>query len=159
MVIYNFFKNLLLNRKYTKIIKSVYKDDDMLNKLSQLFGSEFRMDWVGRIYTVLNPNIVDDKLDVNTQIFEYGENGLSNSVYLERYIMTKLNMIKDFVIANNLFDLLTYRIEKIDDYDNYLFVIEPITFEDCKKWTKIFGITYGIIAIISIILLIIFPIL
>ena len=57
MVIYNFFKNLLLNRKYTKIIKSVYKDDDMLNKLSQLFGSEFRIDWVGRIYTVLNPNV------------------------------------------------------------------------------------------------------
>ena len=112
MVIYNFFKNLLLNRKYTKIIKSVYKDDDMLNKLSQLFGSEFRIDWVGRIYTVLNPNIVDDKLDVNTQIFEYGENGLSNSVYLERYIMTKLNMIKDFVIANNLFDLFLFLLLK-----------------------------------------------
>lgn len=153
MIIYNFFKNLLLNIKYTKLIKQVYKDDDIINKLSKLFGVEFRIDWVGRLYAVLNPNIVDEKFDVNTQIFEYGENGLSNTVYLEKYIMTKLNIIKDFVIANNLFDLLTYRIEKLDNYDNYLFVIEPITFYDCKKWTKIFAITYSILLVIGIVLL------
>lgn len=156
MIFYKFITNFLLNRKYMKIIKNVYKEDDMLNKLSELFGTEFRMDWVGRIYTVINPNIVDNKLDINTQIFEYGETGLSNEIYVERYIMIKLNLIKDFVIANNLFDLLTYRIEKLDEYDNYLFVIEPITFEDCKKWTKIFGITYLSILILSIIALIIF---
>jgi hypothetical protein len=80
MVFYKFITNFLLNIKYTKIIKKVYKDDDILNKLSQLFGTEFRMDWVGRIYTVINPNIVDNKFDVNTQIFEYGENGLSNEI-------------------------------------------------------------------------------
>ena len=151
MVLYKFITNFLLNIKYTKIIKKVYKDDDILNKLSQLFGTEFRMDWVGRIYTVINPNIVDNKFDVNTQIFEYGENGLSNEIYVERYIMFKLNLIKDFVIANNLFDILTYRIEKIDDYDNYLFVIEPITFDDAKRWTKIFSITYGILLVLSVI--------
>jgi hypothetical protein len=151
MVFYKFITNFLLNIKYTKIIKKVYKDDDILNKLSQLFGTEFRMDWVGRIYTVINPNIVDNKFDVNTQIFEYGENGLSNEIYVERYIMFKLNLIKDFVIANNLFDILTYRIEKIDDYDNYLFIIEPITFDDAKKWTKIFSITYGILLVLSVI--------
>ena len=151
MILYKFITNFLLNIKYTKIIKKVYKDDDILNKLSQLFGTEFRMDWVGRIYTVINPNIVDNKFDVNTQIFEYGENGLSNEIYVERYIMFKLNLIKDFVIANNLFDILTYRIEKIDDYDNYLFIIEPITFDDAKRWTKIFSITYGILLVLSVI--------
>lgn len=155
MIFYKFITNLLLNIKYTKLIKSVYKEDDILNKLSQLFGTEFRMDWVGRIYTVINPNIVDEKLDINTQIFEYGEKGLSNTVYVERYIMLKLNLIKDFVIANNLFDLLTYRIEKLDDYDNYLFVIEPITFAECKKWTKIFGITSITLLVIAAILLIV----
>lgn len=151
MIFYKFITNLLLNIKYTKLIKNVYKEDDLLNKLSKLFGSEFRMDWVGRIYTVINPNIIDDQLDLNTQIFEYNENGFSNNVYVEKYIMTKLNAIKDFVIANNLFDLLTYRIEKLDKYDNYLFIIEPITFEDCKKWTKIFSITYSILIVVAIV--------
>ena len=156
MVFYKFIKNLILNIKYSKIIRKVYKEDDMINKLSQLFDTEFRMDWVGRLYCVINPNIIENKFDVNTQVFEYGENGLNNNVYIEKYIMTKLNAIKDYVIANNLFDLLTYRIEKLDEYDNYLFVIEPITFQDCKKWTKIFLIVYSILISFGIIFCLIF---
>lgn len=156
MIFYKFIKNLILNIKYSKIIRKVYKEDDMINKLSQLFDTEFRMDWVGRLYCVINPNIIENKFDVNTQVFEYGENGLNNNVYIEKYIMTKLNAIKDFVIANNLFDLLTYHIEKLDEYDNYLFVIEPITFQDCKKWTKIFLIVYSILIFFSIIFCLIF---
>lgn len=155
MVFYSFIKNLLLNVKYTRLLKSIYSDEQLLNKFSQLFGTEFRMDWVGRIYAVFNPNIINDELDVNSQIFEYGENGLTNSPYIEKWIMTKLNIVKDFIMANNLFDLLTYEIKKIDDYDNYLFIIKPITFDDCVKWTKIFGITYSILTIITISLLII----
>lgn len=133
-------------------MKRIYDEENLLYKFSQLFGTEFRIDWVGRIYTVFNPNIINDQFDVNTQIFEYDENGLTNKPYIEKWIMTRFNLIKDFVMANNLFDLLTYEIEKIDEYDNYLFVIKPITFDDCAKWTKIFGITYSSIAIISLIM-------
>jgi hypothetical protein len=56
-------------------------------------------------------------------------------------------------MANNLFDLLTYELKKIDEYDNYLFIIKPITFDDCKKWTKIFGITYLAILVTALTLL------
>lgn len=155
MVIYSFLKNLLLNIKYTKLLKKIYSNEDLLNKFSQLFGTEFRIDWVGRVYAVFNPNIMNDKLDVNSQIFEYGENGLTNEPYIEKWIMTRLNLVKDFVMANNLFDMLTYEIKQIDEYDNYLFIIKPITFDECVKWTKIFGITYSILAIIATILLIV----
>ena len=155
MVLYKFFKYLILNIRYTKLLKKIYKNEDILNRFTQLFGTEFRIDWVGRIYTVINPNINNAQIDVNTQIFEYGENGLSNTVYIEHWIMQKLNIVKDFIMANNLFDLLTYNIDKLDNYDNYLFVIKPITFDDCYKWTKIFAITYSILAVIAIILLII----
>lgn len=156
MVLIRFIKNLWLNYKYTKILKKVYDDEQLLTKFSQLFGTEFRIDWVGRIYTVINPNIIQDVYDTNTQIFEYGENGLNNTAYIEHWIMTKLNAVRNFIMANNLFDLLTYEIKKIDDFDNYLFVIKPITFDDCKKWTKIFAIVYSILLVIGITLLIIF---
>ena len=137
------------------MLKRVYEDEQLIYKFSQLFGTEFRIDWVGRIYAVFNPNIINDALDVNSQIFEYGERGLTNEPYLEKWVMTKLNLIKGFVMANNLFDMLTYEIKQIDEYDNYLFIIKPITFDDCIKWTKIFGITYSILTIIAISLLII----
>ena len=156
MVFYSFIKNLALNVKYTRILKKIYKDEQIIERFSQLFGTEFRMDWVGRIYTVINPNIINEKFDSNTQIFEYGNNGFTNEPYIEKWIMTKLNIVKDFILANNLFDLLTYEIKRIDDYDNYLFVIKPITFDDCKKWTKIFAGVYTALAIIVISLLIYF---
>lgn len=153
MVFYKFIKNLILNIKYTKLLKQIYKDENLLEKFSQLFSTEFRLDWVGRIYTVINPNILKDKFDVNTQIFEYGENGFTNEPYIEKYIMTKFNLVKDFIMANNLFDLLTYEIKRLDEYDNYLFIIKPITFDECKKWTKIFAIVYSVITIVGITLL------
>lgn len=156
MVLYRFIKYLILNVKYTRLLKKIYEDEHIIEKFSRLFGTEFRMDWVGRLYTIINPNIVDDKLDLNTQFFEYGENGLSNTMYVEKWVMTKLNAIQDFVMANNLFDILTYDIERLDDYDNYLFVIRPITFDDCAKWTKIFFIVYPILGVIATTLLILF---
>lgn len=155
MVFYSFIKNLLLNVKYTRMLKRVYEDEQLLKKFSELFGTEFRIDWVGRIYAVFNPNIINDALDVNSQIFEYSDRGLTNEPYIEKWVMTKLNLIEGFVMANNLFDMLTYEIKQIDEYDNYLFIIKPITFDDCIKWTKIFGITYSILTIIVISLLII----
>ena len=156
MIFYNFLKNLVLNIKYTRILKKIYKDEDLLNKFSQLFGVEFRIDWVGRVYTIINPNITNEKLNINTQIFEYGEDGFTNRPYVEKYIMTRLNLIRDFIMANNMFDLLTYEIKRLDEYDNYLFVIKPITFDDCMKWTKVFAIVYSVIAIIGTTLLCIF---
>lgn len=156
MIIYNFFKNLYLNVKYSKILNKVYKDERILENLSQLFGSEFKKDWINRIYTVINPNLLDNKLNTNTQIFEYDENGLNNSPYIEKWIMDRLNIAQQFIQANNLFDLLTYEIKKIDDYDNYLLIIEPITLKDCIKYTKRFGILLNILIIIAILLVIIF---
>lgn len=144
-----------MNIKYTRLLNKIYNDENLINKFSELFGTEFRIDWVGRIYAVFNPNIMNNELDVNSQIFEYNEKGLTNSPYIEKWIMTRLILVKDFIMANNLFDLLTYEIKKIDDYDNYLFIIKPITFDDCAKWTKIFSIVYGILTIIGTILLIV----
>lgn len=143
-----------MNIKYTRIIKNVYENEGLIHKFSQLFGTEFRMDWVGRIYAVLNPNIVNEKLDYNTQIFEYGENGLTNEPYVEKWIMTKFNIIRDFVMAHNLFDILTYEIKKLDEYDNYLLIIKPLPFDDCKKWVKWFAIELGVLLFIGIFLLI-----
>lgn len=153
MITYRFIKYLLLHIKYTKILKKVFRDENLLDNLSKLFNSEFRMDWVGRIYTVINPSIQNGVYDINNQIFEYTDDGFDNRAHVESYIMKQLNVAKLFIKANNLFDMLTYRIEKIDDNDNYLFIIEPITWGDCSEYIKKFAyllITILIIVAISI---------
>lgn len=148
MITYRFLKYLILNIKYYRILSKVYKEENLLHNLSALLKVEFRKDWIGRIYAVFNPNIQDGMYDPNRQIYEYDENGLTNRPYVEAYIMSQLNIAKQFIQANNLFDLLTYKIEKIDDNDNYLFIMQPIILDDCFKYTRYFSIMVGLLLII-----------
>lgn len=148
MITYRFLKYLILNIKYYRILSKVYKEENLLHNLSALLKVEFRKDWIGRIYAVFNPNIQDGMYDPNRQIYEYDENGLTNRPYVEAYIMSQLNVAKQFIQANNLFDLLTYKIEKIDDNDNYLFIMQPIILDDCFKYTRYFSIMVGLLLII-----------
>lgn len=154
MIIYRFIKYLILNIKYTKILNKVYKDENIINNLSGLFNTNFKIDWIGRLYAVINPNLIGEEFDVNTIIYEYGEDGLNKDAFVERWIMTKLNVAQSFIQANNLFDLLTYEIKKIDEYDNYLFIIQPITLEDCLKYSKYFCILLTTLIAISSIALV-----
>lgn len=154
MIIYRFFKYLILNIKYTKILNKIYEEENISQNLSMLFKSSFKKDWIGRLYTVINPNLLGEDFDINTIIYEYGEDGLNNKAFVERWIMTRLNIAQTFIQANNLFDLLTYDIKKLDDYDNYLFVIQPITLNDCLKYSKLFSILILVLIVISITLLI-----
>jgi hypothetical protein len=149
MITYLFIKYLLLHIKYCKILNNVYKNENLLNNLTALFKVQFRKDWVGRIYAIFNPHIQEGIFNPNNQIYEYTDKGLVNDAYVEAYILNQLNIAKQFIKANNLFDLLTYRLEKIDDNDNYLFIIEPITWEDCKKYAERIGLLYTIIGILS----------
>ena len=139
--------------KYSKILNNVYENENLLDNLSALFKVRFRKDWVGRVYAVFNPHIQEGIFNPNNQIYEYTDQGLINDAYVEAYILNQLNIAKQFIRANNLFDLLTYRLEKIDENDNYLFIMEPITWDDCKKHSKRFAIllaTLGIIGGISL---------
>lgn len=138
MITYLFIKHLILHLRYTKILKKVYKDENLLDNLSSLFKVPFKMDWMGRVYAVFNPHVQDGVFNPNNQIYEYDENGLTNKAYIEAYIMNQLNIAKRFIQASNLFDLLTYKIKKIDDFDNYLFIMQSITYEDFKTATKRF---------------------
>lgn len=154
MIIYRFFKYLFLNIKYTKILNKVYETENILPNLSELFNTTFKKDWIGRLYAVINPNLLGEDFDINTIIYEYGNNGLNNNAFVERWIMQRLNIAQSFIQVNNLFDLLTYDIKKLDEYDNFLFVIEPITLQDCLKYSKYFAILLTILILIILITLI-----
>lgn len=151
MLTYFFLKYLLQNLKYTRILNKVYKDENLLENLSQMFKVRFRKDWIGRIYAVFNPHTQGGFFDPNKQIYEYTSEGLSDRAYVENYIMLQLNIAKQFIHTNNLFDLLTYEVKKLDDNDNYLFIMQPITLGDCLKWVKIYSIFWACVVIVGVV--------
>lgn len=137
MIIYNFIKYLILYIRYNTILGRVIKDDNLLDKMSVIMNTPVKRDWLGRIYMVINPYVKDGKFDPNTQIFELGQDQPSEYV-VEKFVMERLNVIKGFVRANNLFDILSYEIKQIDDYYNYLFIMQVIPLQSLKIWSKRF---------------------
>lgn len=143
----NIFKNIYLHFKYNRILKRVYKDENILDNMGNLFNSKIHVDWVGRIYTVINPNLDKDK-----QIYEILDDGIDNREFIQHWVMERFIAMDHFIKANNLFDLLVYDIKQLDDYGNFLLVLEPITLKDCMSAIKKIGI-FLIILITAFILL------
>ena len=152
-------KNLIQYVKYKRMLDKIYDEERVIVNLSRLFDSEFKRDWIGRLYTVVNPRSVnpDPVSGSSTQIYEFMSDGtLSDNMFVEKWVMDKLNVAATFFRTNNLFELASYRLDKIDDYDNWLFIIQPVPWEDLKKSLKRAGIITASLIVIAIILLIIF---
>ena len=147
MIIYNFFKYLILSIQYNRILGKAIREENILHGLSIMLGAELSQDWIGRIYGVVNPYVKDGKFDPESIVTELGKD-VPSEMAIEKFIMERLLIAQQFIRANNLFDLLTYEIKKLDDYENYLFVMEPIPYAELFTWAKRLGwLMLGLIGI------------
>lgn len=147
MIIYNFFKYLILSIQYNRILGKAIREENILHGLSIMLGTELSQDWIGRIYGVVNPYVKDGKFDPESIVTELGKD-VPSEMAIEKFIMERLLIAQQFIRANNLFDLLTYEIKKLDDYENYLFIMEPIPYAELFTWAKRLGwLMLGLIGI------------
>lgn len=126
MFISRFIISWARNYQVSKLLNRAYKDDEIIAKLSHTFGVQFNQDWIGRLYAVINPAIRDGKF-YPEQTFEYTEKGYDTQEYVKSWTMERLMAMDNFLKTNNLFDMLTYDLRKLDDYGNHLFILSPIT--------------------------------
>lgn len=152
MIIYNFIKYLIQYLKTKHILDKIYKEENIIYNLSETYKIQFKKDWVGRLYAVINP-IVD--IDENDRIFENVEDGYSLHSFVDKWVIERMTIASDFIMNKSLFELVTYHIELLDENYNFLFTIEPIAWFDFIKWLKRFLILFGILLIIGIITIII----
>lgn len=151
-----FIKNLINYIKIKRIIKSVIKEENLLENLSALFSSEnykvkFKQDWIGRIYAVLNPVVQDPQ----SRIFEYDTNGTNINSFVEKWVMERMLIADNFIKNHDLFDILIYNIKQLDNDYNFLFILTPTVWYDFWKSTKTCIFIVLSIIVIGIILLLI----
>ena len=131
-----FIKDTINFIKYKRIIKDVLKEEDLLNNLSKVFSSKnhtvkFRTDWIGRIYAVVNPTV----LDPEERIFEYDNNGTNVDSFVRKWVIEHMIAADNFVKNHGLFDILVYNIEQLDENYNYLITLTNIAFWKSLKRT------------------------
>ena len=131
--------------RYQHIIKKICSQENLSDNLSKLFGTTFETDWIGRMWVVLNPYVQDmndaaGSQNTSTTIYQYNKDGvLSNDYAIERWVMMRMNIASEFIVNNNLFEILTYKIKKLDADNNYLFVLQNVMLDDIKVVLKRFG--------------------
>ena len=152
MIIYNFIKYLIQYLRCKKILEDIYVNENIIYNLSELYKVNFKKDWAGRLYAIINP-LVD--IDPNDRIFENTDEGYSLHAFVEKWALERLSLASNFIMDKTLFELATYHMEQVDDDYNFLFTIEPIAWFDFIKWFKRFLILLGVLLIIGITLLII----
>lgn len=137
MIVYRFFKYLIQFIQYSKVLSKAYKEENVVENLSKTFETQFKLDWVNRLYTVFNPNLRNGVFDRSNPIYSYNERGLNTDEFVRQYIMTKLSAADHYINATNLFELVTYDLKKLDNYDNYLFIIKPLPLDNFLKYSKL----------------------
>lgn len=144
-----FIRNLIDYVRIKKIIKKVIREENLLYNLSNLFSTKFykvnfKQDWIGRIYAVINPAVQDPQ----ARIFEYDEEGMNMNSYVNKWIMEHMIAADNFVKNHELFDILTYNFEQLDDDYNFLFTLTPIAWFDFWTSTKrVLWITLALVVI------------
>ena len=121
--------------KIKRLLNRIYDTEKIEENLSRTFGVECRRDWVGRLYMVVNPILQNIEDGGNTVVYDKDD-----KMMVEVWVMKNLELIRNFVINNSMFDLLTYSIERLDDDENYLIVFKNIYFDDIMKicrWTAV----------------------
>lgn len=148
MFLYKFFRKLFQHLKYQRIIKEAYEREQLIAKISLLLGVQFKLDWVNRLYAVVNPNIKDGKYNPE-QIYEFDFDGNPyNNEWVTKWVMERMGILRNFLQTANLFDVLEYKIKDLGNL-NYLIVFQPITLTFLLK-----SIRPAIIELLIIILLI-----
>jgi hypothetical protein len=152
-------RNIFHFIKYQHYIRQILNNEGILDKLSQQFGAKFETDRLGRVWTVLNPHVQNMKTSDGSSslIYQFNQDGtMTNDLHIERWVMDQLNIANLFIRDNNLWELLTYRIKKIDNDQNYLIVIQNLYTDGMLREAKIYSIITGVLAVLGIVSLCIF---
>ena len=73
--------------KLRRELKKIYKETDIVQKLSETYEVDFKVDRAARLYAVLNPMLLNLRTKNTSQIFEYTSNGVSDISWLKQYVM------------------------------------------------------------------------
>lgn len=111
--------------KITKKLKKIYKEDDIVDKLTYITNINFKVDWVGRIYGIFNPLI---NIPLNERVFD--DNKMLSIDFVNKYLLERLDITSKFITEQTLFDYLTLE-NIILDNQNSLIIITPMNlYED-----------------------------
>jgi hypothetical protein len=158
----NIFKHTLIYKTYDvfasfaqyvkdyNIISESFYSDEFGTLLKRYLNKEFRKDWIGRLYAVINPNLdIDGKFNFNNTIIELDDERTNNDRYVQNWIYKQMGLLSDMFKLENMYSYISVSIEHVGpkNADNFLVVFDitsrvdlSIAFKKFLKHTLVYSV-------------------
>ena len=127
-------------RRELAIVKPILYTNKFKELLYKYLKIEFRTDWLGRIYGVINPIVVNGKLDISSAIIELDDQKTNNEDQVKHFLYKQLSIIAQLFQMENLYTYLTCDIDHVGpiNHDNFLVVFDMQARQEYTKNLKYF---------------------
>lgn len=156
---YNCFATLIQYIKDYNIVAESLYSEAFVKVLLRYLNKDFKKDWIGRLYAVINPNIdINGKLNFNNTVIELDDQRTNNQAYVENWIYRQLELVANVFKIHNMYSYISLGIEHVGpkSHDNYLVVFDitaRIEFTNAiKSFLKHF-LVYGLVGGIALLII------
>lgn len=128
--------------------------------LKKYLKMDARVDWLGRVYGVVNPAIDESgKFDYNSMIFEIDGPRTNNQEWVEQWLYKQMMLVNNVfnVQRTGFFDIIDATVTHVgpENSDNYLIVFDIASRKEmARRWKRVFWQTlcYGMICGIGLLI-------
>ena len=136
------------------VAKSLY-GDAFKRILKSYLKMDAKIDWLGRVWGVVNPSINNGKIDFNSMVIEMDGFNTNNNTWVENWLYKQMILVENvFGLENTgFFDYITVDTSHVgpSNFDNYLVIFDIAARKTmASRWKRVLwqSLLYAVIGIL-----------
>lgn len=149
---YRFFKSWYEYNKSKKYVGETFYSDAFTLVIQKYLKVNLRKDWLGRLYGVINPNIINGKFDISTMVFEVDGDNTNTNTHVKQWVYKQMQLIATLFKIEKLYDYISLEFKHVgpEEMDNYLIIFDMTSRQQFAKDARNFIYNLAIWGTISI---------
>ena len=144
-----------------RLVEESLHGDGFRSLLKHYLKMDSRIDWLGRVYGVVNPAINEKgEFDYNGMVFELNGVNTNNQTWVENWLYKQMILVNNIfdVQKTGFFDIIDANVKHVgpENADNYLIVFDIASRKEMvRRWRRVLFQSIGYAAVAGIVLLVI----
>ena len=144
-----------------RLVEESLHGDGFRSLLKHYLKMDSRIDWLGRVYGVVNPAINEKgEFDYNGMVFELNGVNTNNKTWVENWLYKQMILVNNIfdVQKTGFFDIIDANVKHVgpENADNYLIVFDIASRKEMvRRWKRVLLQGIGYAAVVGIVLLVI----
>ena len=144
-----------------RLVEESLHGDGFRSLLKHYLKMDSRIDWLGRVYGVVNPAINEKgEFDYNGMVFELNGVNTNNQTWVENWLYKQMILVNNIfdVQKTGFFDIIDANVKHVgpENADNYLIVFDIASRKEMvRRWRRVLLQGIGYAAVAGIVLLVI----